>query len=312
MQSLFLTEYIKSSMFLHDLKEKLADRSVNFDLIESDINYDESPVLAITPGNKPDNAPLINARKDAIATTKHPLIILNELNCNFIISLIKWLKKEQSITILNMHTWLWSYGKKLLQETNDLDIIPNDFNIFEPIDLENLWNILKKNWKQYIRIPHKEMPSAIFDVDELWIIDSELLENLDSISLKTYWFVWNDWTILSTWSLFSSAIQTWEILQNHNKQLNIFILQNLNSSRSESIIDSIKNSNNLFILIDHNDSDNIKNRINKRINSLKLNNIKINIISPKYKNLTTIFNEYQEEQALFDPEHLANRILSKL
>ena len=211
-----------------------------------------------------------------------------------------------------MHTWLWSYGKKLLQETNDLDIIPNDFNIFEPIDLENLWNILKKNWKQYIRIPHKEMPSAIFDVDELWIIDSELLENLDSISLKTYWFVWNDWTILSTWSLFSSAIQTWEILQNHNKQLNIFILQNLNSSRSESIIDSIKNSNNLFILIDHNDSDNIKNRINKRINSLKLNNIKINIISPKYKNLTTIFNEYQEEQALFDPEHLANRILSKL
>jgi hypothetical protein len=32
------------------------------------------------------------------------------------------------------------------------------------------------------------MPSAIFDVEELGIIDAELLENLNSISLKTYGF----------------------------------------------------------------------------------------------------------------------------
>ena len=154
------------------------------------------------------------------------------------------------------------------------------------------------------------MPSAIFDVDELWIIDSELLENLDSISLKTYWFAWNDWTILATWSLFATAIQTWEILQGYNKQLNMFILQNLNSNRTENIIDSIKNNKNLFIIIDHNDS--IIKQVVDRINELRLDNIQINIISPKYENLTTIFNEYQEEQSDFDPEHLANRIISRL
>jgi len=61
-----------------------------------------------------------------------------------------------------------------------------NFDSFEPIDLENMWNIFKKNGRQYVRLLHKEMPDAIFDVDELGIIDASMLENLDSISLKTY------------------------------------------------------------------------------------------------------------------------------
>ena len=36
------------------------------------------------------------------------------------------------------------------------------------------------------------------------------------------------------------------------------------------------------------------------------------IICPKYEKLTTILNEYQEEQSDFDPEKLAQRIISKL
>ena len=53
-----------------------------------------------------------------------------------------------------------------------------------------------------------EMPDAIFDVDELGIIDASMLENLDSISLKTYGFAGNDGVILATGSLFATAIQT--------------------------------------------------------------------------------------------------------
>jgi hypothetical protein len=52
------------------------------------------------------------------------------------------------------------------------------------------------------------MPDAIFDVDELGIIDASMLENLDSISLKTYGFAGNDGVILATGSLFATAIQT--------------------------------------------------------------------------------------------------------
>ena len=313
MQSLFLTEYIKSNMFIQDLRKEVADRDVNFDLIVSDLNYSDCPILTINPENKPENVSLLDARKDAISASKHPLIILNELNLNFLEPIFDILNKKDYITIINIHAWLWSYGKKISPETNDLDYVYNlNFNIFEPIDLENMRNIFKQNQKQYIRLLHKEMPDAIFDVDELGIIDASMLENLDSISLKTYGFAGNSWVIFATGSLFATAIQTWEIIQNHNKQVSIFVLQKLNADWSEEMINNIKNSKKLFILVDHENTDELTKRIENRMKNYELNDIQLNIICPKYENLTTILNEYQEEQSDFDPERLSQRIISKL
>lgn len=313
MQSLFLTEYIKSNMFIQDLHNEVIDRDVNFDLIASDINYWDCPILCINPENKPENVSLLDAWKDAISVSKHPLIILNELNISFLEPIFELLNKKDYTTIINIHTWLWSYGKKIKPETNDLDYIYKlEFNSFEPIDLENMRNIFKKNERQYIRLLHKEMPDAIFDVDELWIIDASMLENLDLISLKTYWFAWNNWVILTTGSLFATAIQTWEIIQNHNKQISIFVLQKLNTDWNDEIIKNIKNSKKLFILVDHSNSESLKKWVENRLKSYQLTNIELNIICPKYENLTTILNEYQEEQSDFNPERLSQRIISKL
>jgi transketolase C-terminal domain/subunit len=235
------------------------------------------------------------------------------LNLSFLEPIFELLDSKEYATIINIHTGLWSYGKKISPETNDLDLISKlNFNIFEPIDLENMRNIFKQNNRKYIRLLHKEMPDAIFDVDELWIIDASMLQNLDSISLKTYWFAWNDGVILATGSLFATAIQTWEIIQNHNKQVSIFVLQKLNSDWTEEMITNIKNSKKLFILIDHNDSEGLKDRIENGLKNYWLSDIELSIISPKYCNLTTILNEYQEEQSDFDPEKLSQRIISKL
>ena len=314
MPSLFLTEYIKSNMFIHDLRNELVDRDVNFDLVVSDLNYADCPVICINPDNKPENVPLINAWKDAISVSKHPLIILNELNLSFLEPVFELLNKKKYATIINIHAGLWSYGKKITPETNYLDdyICNLNFHCFEPIDLENMRNIFKQNNRQYIRLLHKEMPDAIFDVDELGIIDASMLENLDSISLKTYWFAGNDGVILATGSLFATALQTWEIIQNHNKQVSIFVLQRLNSNWSEEIIDNIKNSKKLFILIDHNNSEELRKWTESGLKKYWLTDIELNIICPKYEKLTTIMNEYQEEQSDFDPERLSQRIISKL
>jgi len=314
MPSLFLTEYVKSNMFIQDLRDEVADRDVNFDLIISDINYWDCPILTINPDNKPENVSLIDARKDAISVSKHPLIILNELNLSFLEPIFEILNKKNYTTIINIHAWLWSYGKKISPETNDLDdyISKLNFHSFEPIDLENMQNIFKKNERQYIRLLHKEMPDAIFDVDELWIIDASMLENLDSISLKTYGFAGNDWVILATGSLFATAIQTWEIIQNHNKQVSIFVLQKLNSDWNDEIIENIRNTKKLFILIDHKNSEDLRKWIENELKNYQLTDIDLNIICPKYEKLTTILNEYQEEQSDFNPEKLAERIISKL
>lgn len=313
MPSLFLTQYIKSNMFIQDLREEVANRDVNFDLIVSDINYTDCPILCINPENKPENVSLINARKDAISVSKHPLIILNELNISFLEPIFSDLNNKEYVTILNIHTWLWSYGNKLKAEISDLDLICNsDFNSFEPIDLENMRNIFRQNGRQYIRLLHKEMPDAIFDVDELGIIDASMLENLDAISLKTYGFAGNDGVILATGSLFATAIQTWEIIQNRNKQVSIFVLQKLNSDWTEEMIENIKNSKKLFILVDHDNSEGLRKRVENWMKNYWLNDVELSIICPKYEKLTTILNEYQEEQSDFDPEKLSQRIISKL
>ena len=314
MSSLFLTEYIKSNMFIQDLREEVADRDVNFDLIVSDLNYNDCPILCINPDNKPENVSLLDARKDAISVSKHPLIILNELNLSFLEPIFELLNKKDYATIINIHAWLWSYGKKISPETNDLgDYICNlNFHSFEPIDLENMRNIFKQNNRQYIRLLHKEMPDAIFDVDELGIIDASMLENLDSISLKTYGFAGNDGVILATGSLFATAIQTWEIIQNRNKQVSIFVLQKLNSDWTEEMIENIKNSKKLFILVDHDNSEELRKRVENWMKNYWLSDVELSIICPKYERLTTILNEYQEEQSDFDPEKLAQRIISKL
>ena len=103
MPSLFLTEYIKSNMFIQDLREELADRDVNFDLIVSDINYSDCPILSINPDNKPENVSLIDAWKDAISVSKHPLIILNELNLSFLEPVFEMLNNKEYTTIINIH-----------------------------------------------------------------------------------------------------------------------------------------------------------------------------------------------------------------
>ena len=103
MPSLFLTEYIKSNMFIQDLRDELADRDINFDLIVSDINYTDCPVLTINPENKPENVSLLDARKDAISASKHPLIILNELNLSFLEPIFEILNGKKYATIINIH-----------------------------------------------------------------------------------------------------------------------------------------------------------------------------------------------------------------
>jgi hypothetical protein len=90
-------------MFIQDLHKEVADRDVNFDLIVSDLNYSDCPVLTINPENKPENVSLLDARKDAISASKHPLIILNELNLNFLEPIFDVLNKKDYITIINIH-----------------------------------------------------------------------------------------------------------------------------------------------------------------------------------------------------------------
>ena len=308
MSSLFLNEYLKSHSFIHDLGDKLADRDVYFDAVLSDIDYPHCPVLLVSPNSKPNPNSLIEARSNTIMVAKHPLIILNELNISVLEPMLDKILWWKDCTIINLSAGMWSFWRKLNQEINDLDLMFDKFDCYEPIDLENLWNLLGNNKNQYIRILNREMPDAIFDVDELWIIDANMLQTIDSLSLKSYGFCWLDWTLFASGNLFSLVLQTWELLQEQKKEINCFIFQKLNSNRTKEMIDSIHDTKKLFILMDHVDSKILKTYIESKLSELWLLDISVKYITPKYEQLTTIFDIYQDEQALFDPEYLAKNI----
>jgi 5S rRNA maturation endonuclease (ribonuclease M5) len=78
------------------------------------------------------------------------------------------------------------------------------------------------------------------------------------------------------------------------------------------MIENIKNSKKLFILVDHDNSEELRKRVENWMKNYWLSDVELSIICPKYERLTTILNEYQEEQSDFDPEKLAQRIISKL
>jgi 5S rRNA maturation endonuclease (ribonuclease M5) len=90
------------------------------------------------------------------------------------------------------------------------------------------------------------------------------------------------------------------------------VLQKLNADWSKEMIENIKNSKKLFILVDHNNNEELRKWVENGLKNYQLSSIELNIICPKYEKLTTILNEYQEEQSDFDPEKLSQRIISKL
>ena len=90
------------------------------------------------------------------------------------------------------------------------------------------------------------------------------------------------------------------------------MLQKLNADWNNEIIENIRNSKKLFIVIDHTNSEELRKWIENGLKNYQLPDIELNIICPKYEKLTTILNEYQEEQSDFNPEKLAERIISKL
>jgi hypothetical protein len=93
-------------MFIQDLNKEIANHDMNYDLLLSDINYTDCPIITVTPENKPKNSSLIYTRKDAISLSKRPLIILNELNLNFLNPLFNTINKKENITIINLYSGL--------------------------------------------------------------------------------------------------------------------------------------------------------------------------------------------------------------
>ncbi|MDR0369337.1 MAG: hypothetical protein LBH96_02085 [Candidatus Peribacteria bacterium] len=72
MQSLYLTEYLSSPLFLRELKE----RNLPYQVLLSDISYEESPIPFLLLEHKPSEEHLLQYRSMAFQKYDQILIVL--------------------------------------------------------------------------------------------------------------------------------------------------------------------------------------------------------------------------------------------
>lgn len=301
MEPLFLTKYLQSPLFIKEINEH---QQFWFDAIFTDFEYEEKPSIDwYTTKNNTPNKTFIELRETEIEKHHKCLIILSKFSISALQTILE--KDAEKITVLNMYIGMWSIGHKLKGENNDLDEL-NEYHIFEPIDLTNLLSILHHtSGKSIIRIPDQMFENSIFDTEEITFIEKNNIHFIKVFSLMEYGFMGDDATIISTGSNFPTILQLWEILQQEKFEADYFILEEFDRNQ-EKIINSIQKTKNVFIIIDHKDTPQLFTDLKT---FCKENAINLTFITPKYEKITTIFEEYYKEQAEFDAERLANRIL---
>ncbi|MDR2415218.1 MAG: hypothetical protein LBD75_00985 [Candidatus Peribacteria bacterium] len=307
MQSLYLTSYIASPLFL----DTLTDNHLFYDIILSDIAYENSPLPLYHLTHKPPQQALLPFRADLLEQAHHPLIILGQLPLSFLQPLLDKFS-HKPLTIINLYVGMGSIGRKLTPELEDLTIFPPELKAYEPIDLVNFFSILEQPHAKYLRIPHLHFPESIFTTKEIAIIDKQMIENIETLSLKGYGYAGDGGTFLATGANFSTLLQLGDMLQAQGKGMDMFILSTLTGPLTEEIKSSLHTTKKLFLMIDHLPSDPFKALIEKQLSTARLRDITVQYITPQYEKLTTIFDEFSAEQTVFDAERiiLSNSFLS--
>jgi hypothetical protein len=98
MQSLYITEYITSALFLQYLKEN----SLPCDAILSDIQYDTDTFTFYSLTTKPSDITLLEYRDHACSVSSHPFIILHQLPVAFVQPLLEKYA-EKPLTLINLY-----------------------------------------------------------------------------------------------------------------------------------------------------------------------------------------------------------------
>lgn len=307
MQSLYLTEYISSPLFLQELKE----RNLSYQVILSDISYEESPIPFFLLDHKPLKEHLLQYRNTAIEEYDHILIILSQLPISFIQPLLdkySW-TTEKKITIINLYIGIGSFGRKISPELSEFTDFTYDIEKYEPFDLVNFFNILENtSFNKYIRIPHQHFPESIFSVEDVAIVDAQTLWPIEVLSLTGYGYTGSDATIITTGANFSTILQLGDLLQEQNFNTDIFVLSKITIDLTEEMKSSLHKTKKLIRIMDQLPNE-LKNQLPKWLENFGLHNISIQILTPNYKKLTTIFDEFSLEQSEFDANSLIQKVI---
>lgn len=264
--------------FVEYIKEWELFDKIDFDQIVSDYDFGVENVLYIRKISD----------LEKVQKGKKTLFILDKL----LVENISDFFDMENISILDLNAWFFSYGNKIwISKYDIMDLVGKWFDVFEPIDLFSMLNILDKTGKNYIRISNVDLPTNFVDSKEC-----------DVVSLDNKWFNIGNMTLISTWIMFTETIRLWHLLNEQWIHVKIKILNKLNFDN----INLLRDDENIVFILD---------LINYEWYEKYLKNIlkwkHLNFIYPSYDKLSTMMDEYKMEELEFDVLNLANKLLKK-
>lgn len=218
---------------------------------------------------------------------KKTLFILDKLLIDNVFDVL-W--KMENFAVIDMNFWITWYWKKIWHTKKVIgELLGLWIEMYEPYDLfgflsELLWN----DWKKYIRITNLDLPDNISN----W-------EKKTHISLDWFWFIWWNFSIVTTWSMLAEIVRFWNLLKENWLNSEIIVLNKLHWYDGTKIW----SNRNLVFIVDwkHLDYENYL-KDNCFAKNLK-------VITPKYDNISTVFDEYILESAWFNADSLFDEFL---
>lgn len=230
------------------------------------------------------------------------LIVLLKTPVDIILPLIQMGKSI--VFLVNQYSWILGFSKKGFWDLRDISKA-RDFwlNVFEPVYQEQIIDFIKNEKNScYIRI-NKHIPSKI----EL----PELKNKSDFFDFTKFWYSWTNWTIICFWSLIVDWLYWLNYLQNQWEPMDLFACYNYFFKLDSIFLNSIKSTWKLFIIIDQHLWSMYENWLKSIVLDSKIGKISINFITPNYKKISSVFEEYMYEQANIDWISIAKKIQEK-
>lgn len=293
-----------SELSTHEyLFQLLQEEEISFDRMITDYQLE----------TQKENHILLNKHITEIDTFKkikksdHILLILWTTDISAFLDDIKIFENLTIIETFAGLSSIWHKSKIRLDHREQIQ--KSDFELYFPFDQNQFLKILEKEGRNYIITTNQEIPENIYQLpedEEVSFVDKALAEQPENIALinnpesQTH--------IIAFGSYFEQRVQLSQLLLQREESYHLSVIAKLSQLTKATTQNTIKKAKKLIIIADHLNTSDFSSFLSKLSGKEETS---LQILTPKYEQLTTILPEYQLEQVEFDALALFNRITNQ-
>ncbi len=300
MEIVHLVSHIEQGFFLHD------------DILPFDvIVWEEKPAdISISKG-KYTHMTLADVSYDfglsgkmAAVTEKHDrvLLIVKTINTMYLLPWISSLDEKKNVTIVTLGAGVASYAIKSQPEMMDVAMVMPYMSVCEVYDKTSLDHTLSEGGKKYVRVPHGETNSTVFE--------KKVKSDKGITDLRTLGFEGVAGTVIAPGGVLVNTIHALQHLQNEGKTYDLFALDEYDFQIGKALKESIIKTENVILLLEQRYGTHYPSIVKAKLWDAGLVDTEVHVLYPQIDEINTILPEYLWEQAQWDGLGIATKINS--